>query len=184
MLKIILCFVLLFVPLVRTQYLSVDKGQNNSIKFLARSTLNNFEGTTSAVEGYIKWDSNLVKRSKIEFKVYLDSLDTGIGLRNTHMRDNYLETSKYPLAQFTGNVTDQLKKSNFESDLKIEGILKIHGVERKQKIEGKLYDYGKLFKIESSFDIFLSDFNIKEPSFLFISVDNEIKLECIIYMTK
>jgi len=181
MLNIILCLVLFYIPIAKTQSLMVDKGQINSIKFLANSTFSNFEGTTSAVEGYIKWDSTQTNNSKIEFKVYLDSLDTGIGLRNTHMRDKYLETSKYPLAEFTGSVKNQIKKSNFESEVKVEGILKIHGVERKQEIDGKLYDYGKLFKITSSFDILLSDFNIEEPSFLFVSVDNKITLVCNIY---
>lgn len=57
MLKIVLCFALLFIPIAKTQSLIVDKGQINSIRFLAKSTFSNFEGTTSAVEGFIKWDS-------------------------------------------------------------------------------------------------------------------------------
>ena len=28
--------------------------------------------------------------------------DTGIGMRNTHMRENHLETETYPVATFTG----------------------------------------------------------------------------------
>jgi len=184
MLKIVLCFALLFIPIAKTQSLIVDKGQINSIRFLAKSTFSNFEGTTSAVEGFIKWDSTLTNESKIEFKVYLDSLGTGIGLRNTHMRDHYLETNKYPFAQFRGRITNQIQKTKLESEVEAEGYLKIHGIERKQTIKGKLYDNGKMFKLESSFGISLSDFNIEQPSFLFISVDNEITLECIIYLTK
>lgn len=169
---------------VYPQQLTVNNGQLNSIKFLAKSTLSNFEGTTSAVEGFIKWDSALTNDSKIEFKIYLDSIDTGIGLRNTHMRDTYLETNKYPFAQFRGTITNQILKTKLESEVEVDGYIKIHGVERNQKIKGRLYDYGKLFKLESSFDISLSDFNIEQPSFLFISVDNEISLECVIYLTK
>lgn len=169
---------------VYPQQLTVNNGQLNSIKFLAKSTFSNFEGTTSAVEGFIKWDSTLTNDSKIEFKIYLDSLDTGIGLRNTHMRDDYLETNKYPFAQFRGTITNQIQKTKLESEVEADGYLKIHGVERKQEIKGRLYDYGKLFKLESSFGISLSDFNIEQPSFLFISVDNEISLECVIYLTK
>ena len=100
------------------------------------------------------------------------------------MRDNYLETSKYPFAQFRGRITNQIQKTKVESEVEVEGYLTIHGVERKQEIKGRLYDYGKLFKLESNFGISLSDFNIEQPSFLFISVDNEITLECVIYLTK
>lgn len=182
--KIFVWVIIFFVPVVYAQQLSVSNGPLNSIKFLAKSTFSNFEGTTSAVDGSIKWDSTLTNKSEIEFKVYLDSLDTGIGLRNTHMRDKYLETSKYPLAEFTGRIINQIKKTNFDSEVKVEGTLKIHGVERKQEIDGRVYDYGELFKIESSFDISLSDFNIEKPSFLFASVDNKITLKCTIYLNK
>ncbi|MEO8233059.1 MAG: YceI family protein [Ignavibacteriota bacterium] len=182
--KIFVWVIIFFVPVVCGQQLSVSSGQLNSIKFFAKSTFSNFEGTTSSVEGFIKWDSAFTNNSKIEFKVYLDSLDTGIGLRNTHMRDNYLETNKYPIVLFTGKVINQSYKTNFESEVGAEGILKIHGVERKQIIKGRLYDYGKLFKLESRFEISLSDFNIEQPSFLFISVDNDIVIECTVYLTK
>lgn len=182
--KIFFCFIILSISAVYPQQLIVNRGQLNSVKFLANSTFSNFEGTTSTVEGFIKWDSTLTKNSKIEFKIYLDSLDTGVGLRNTHMRDNYLETDKYPLAQFSGSIINQTQKTKLESEVEAEGLLKIHGVERKQIIRGRLYDYGKLFKLENNFGISLSDFNIEQPSFLFISVDNEISIECIIYLTK
>ena len=182
--EIFIWVIIFFVPVVYTQQLSVSNGQSNSIKFLAKSTFSNFEGTTSSVEGFIKWDSTLTNNSKIEFKVYLDSLNTGIGLRNTHMRDNYLETTKNPIVQFTGKIINQSYRTNFESEVEAEGIINIHGVQRKQVIKGRLYDYGKLFKLESSFGISLSDFNIEQPSFLFISVDNEISIECTIYLTK
>lgn len=166
------------------QQLVVNTGQLNFVKFLAKSTFSDFEGTTSAVEGFIKWDSTLTRNSKIEFKIYLDSLDTGVGLRNTHIKDNYLETNKYPLAQFSGRIINQSQSTKLESEVEAEGILNIHGVERKQIIKGRLYDYGKLFKLECNYNISLSDFNIRQPSFLFISVENEISIECIIYLTK
>lgn len=95
-------------PVVRSQVLIVNKGQNNLISFLATSTFGTFEGTTSAIDGFIKWDNSLTNYSDFDFKVYLDSLNTGIGLRNTHMRDNYLETIKFPFAQFTGRITNQI----------------------------------------------------------------------------
>ena len=65
--------------------------------------------------------------------------------------------------------------------IETEGVLKIHGAERKQIITGRLYDYGKLLKLESTFNISLSDYNIEKPSFLFISVDNKITIKCVIY---
>jgi polyisoprenoid-binding protein YceI len=182
--KIIYCVTIFFISVLYPQEVTVSSGQLNSIKFLAKSTLSNFTGTTSSVEGFIKWDSALTSNSKIELKVFLDSLDTGIGLRNNHMREKYLETNLYPFAQFTGRITSGIQKSKLDSVVNAEGILRIHGVEKKEKITARIYEYGKMSKLETSFSISLSDFNIEQPSFLFISVDNDIVLECTIYLTK
>jgi len=175
--------VIVYLSAAYPQQLNVIPGKLNSIKFLANSTISNFEGNTSAAEGFINWDSTQINNSKIEFKVYLDSLDTGIGLRNTHMREKYLETDKFPAAEFKGRIISLNKKTSIESEVAAEGNLKIHGVDRRIKITGRLYnDYGQ-FRLESSFDIFLSDYNIDKPSFLFISVENKITIECSIYLT-
>jgi polyisoprenoid-binding protein YceI len=182
--KIVFFVIISFLSVLYPQELTVSSRQSNSIKFLAKSTLSNFEGTTSAVEGFIKWDSTSTNNNKVELKIYLDSLDTGIGLRNDHMREKYLETNLYPFAQFTGRITTQIQQSKLDSVVKAEGILRIHGIEKKQKITGRVSNYDKKYKLETSFHISLSEFNIEQPSFLFISVDNDIVVECTIYLIK
>ncbi len=166
------------------QTIIVSPQQSNSVKFLAKSTFTDFEGTTSAIEGNITWDSSLTNKSEINLKVYLDSLDTGIGLRNSHMRDKYLETKKYPTADFTGKIISADKISNLESDVVVEGSLKIHGIKKSYKIRGKIFNYGKLYKIEAGFKINLEDFKIDQPAFLFNKVDNEIGIELVVYFIR
>jgi polyisoprenoid-binding protein YceI len=75
----------------------VDRKGQNLVKFISDAPLDNFEGTTDNVDGYIVWDGdNPVNNSEFHFEAELSTLDTGIGLRNRHMRENYLETDKYP----------------------------------------------------------------------------------------
>ncbi len=181
--KLIFYLFLLFSFYTFPQTLVVSRQQINSVKFLAKSTFSNFEGTTSAIEGTVTWDSSFMNKSKINLKVYLDSLDTGIGLRNSHMRNNYLETEKYPTADFTGKIISADKISGFESAVVVEGILKIHGTEKRFKTSGKIFNYGKLFKIETDFKINLQDFKIDQPKFLFNKVENEIGIQLIVYFT-
>jgi polyisoprenoid-binding protein YceI len=181
---VVFLVIIFFLSVLYPQELNVSSGQLNSIKFLAKSTLGNFEGTTSAVEGYIKWDSISTSKNKVELKVSLDSLDTGIGLRNNHMREKYLETNLYPFAQFTGRITTEIQKSKLDSVINTEGILRIHGIEKKQKITGRVSNYDNMYKLETNFSISLSDFGIEQPSFLFISVDNDIVVKCTIYLIK
>lgn len=163
------------------QTLITKNGEINSIEFLASSTLNTFEGKTSAVEGIIELDNTVYKNSKINLSVYLDSIDTGIGLRNNHMKEKYLETDKFPMANYNGTIINIKHLSYTETDIETEGILKIHGIEKEYKISGKLFNYGKLYKVYASFNVSLKEFNIEQPTLLFISVDDNIFLKCIIY---
>jgi len=181
-LTIPLCFLLFFN--IYPQTLSISHQQINTIKFLAQSTFSDFEGVTNAIEGSISFDSAFTKESEINLMVHLDSLDTGIGLRNSHMREKYLDTEKYPDADFTGNISSINKISDFEYDVVVSGMLKIHGVEKLFKINGKIFRYGKLYKIETNFKINLPDFNIEQPKFLFTKVDNEIVIQLSVYLIK
>ena len=53
-----------------------------------------FEAKTSSVSGQLAVDPAQPSRLTGEIAVDLKTLDTGISLRNTHMRDNYLEVGK------------------------------------------------------------------------------------------
>ena len=180
----IILILFVFISEAQSQTLIVKSGEINSIEFLASSTLSNFEGKTSAVEGFIALDTTLYKNSRINLSVYLDSIDTGIGLRNKHMREKYLETDKFPVANYSGTIINVKHLSYSESEIETEGILKIHGIEKKYEISGKLFNYGKLYRVDAGFNVSLKDFNIEQPTFLFISVDDNIILKCVIYFTK
>jgi len=181
----LICFVLLISSQIFPQRLIIDHSKVNVVKFTADATLGDFEGTTSSIEGFIQFNGmKFSLGGKLEFKVYLDSIDTGIGLRNTHMRDNYLETGKYPAAVFTGEITNLDTVSPSEFTLKAEGSFKIHGVKRNKVIEVKIFNYGELYKSAGDFILRLSEFKINQPSFLFNSVDNDIKIHLSLYFRK
>lgn len=63
--------------------------ENGSVEFLSKAPLNEFTGKSSNLNGLVDLDKNL-----LDFYVDLNTLNTGIGLRDRHMRENYLETKK------------------------------------------------------------------------------------------
>jgi polyisoprenoid-binding protein YceI len=166
------------------QTITVSRSAVSDVKFYAEATFNDFEGSTSSVEGYIKWDSSYSKKSDISLKVNLDSLDTGIELRNSHMRNNFLETGKYPTAEFDGRIISFEKISNIESMVKVKGVLEIHGIKKEIETEGRIFNYGILYKVTTKFDIYLSDFGIDRPSFLFNKVHNKITIQVSVYFSE
>lgn len=58
----------------------------------------------------------------------------------------------------------------------------MHGVTRYITINGRFYSFGNLKKIESDFNLKLSDFNIDRPSFLFNKLHNEIRIKVILFL--
>jgi polyisoprenoid-binding protein YceI len=168
---------------ISAQTLVVSKSAGNEIKFSAEATFNNFQGITKAVDGFIILNKNSLNNSELDLKVPLDSIDTGIGLRNKHMR-GYLNTDNHPYAEFKGTIINKDSVSLSEFNLKANGNFSVNGATKKLTIDGKFYDFGKLKKINTHFEIKLSDYNIEQPSFLFNKVHDDIKLDIIIYFTK
>ena len=115
-----------------------------------------------------------------EFQFDLDSLDTGIGLRNKHMKEKYLETPKYPTATF--KITE-LKLSTFNSDQAeiknqpFKGTLKLHNVENEVSGTFSAKRSGKEVSGFAEFDIPLSKYRIDIPSYAGVTVAESVKVK-------
>ena len=104
------------------------------------------------------------------------SFDTGIELRNNHLKDNYLEAGKFPVSSFELKSTQLDDKGNG----KFKGLLDLHG--QKKEIEGELLlqRSGKSAKLEFSFPVELSDFQIPIPSFAGVKVDSRVEVKVVL----
>lgn len=94
-----LCNVVQAAP--RTFQINDDKGRDH-VSFTSDAPIELIEGKTSKITGQLTIDDSLDLRKPVngQFDVDLASIDTGIALRNEHMRDNFLETKTYPKATF------------------------------------------------------------------------------------
>ncbi len=162
----------------------VDKKQNNLVKFISDAPVEDFEGVSDYIDGYIYWEGDtLTRNSKMYFEVKLSTLDTGIGLRNRHMRENYLETAKYPFTYFKGNIKQVRRKSESNvMEVTVAGQLFIHGVEQNRTIDGTISKTGNGFRIRSQFTVKLSDYNIDIPSVMFYKIDEEMEVQLDFYV--
>lgn len=113
-----------------------------------------------------------------EMKFALSTLDTGIDLRNDHMKEKYLEVAKFPHAKLTVKElqlppTWSLQNANLKN-FPFKGTLQLHGVEK--EISGVINVSEKL-KTEAQFEIKISDFKIDIPSYLGITVADTVKVQ-------
>jgi len=104
-----------------------------------------------------------------EFSVGLDSFDTGMDLRNEHMRDKYLETKKYPKAALK---LDAFKMSEAEAPSPFSGDLTLKGVTK--KINGKMSVKAK--KVLATFTVNLGEYPVGVPEWKGISMAKEVEV--------
>ncbi len=95
-------------------------------QFSADYTFGSFRGTTTAMRGVVSGATVALARGSIE--VSLDSLMTGNGLRDKHMREA-LETDAYPVARFTADSIRAITTSAPDS-AQIFGSFTVRGVTR------------------------------------------------------
>lgn len=162
--------------------LQVDKTQKNLVKFTSHAQIETFSGTTDKIDGYVIWPGDELKPdtvpadNKVYFEVQLDGLDTGIGLRNRHMRENYLETDKYPMARYTGTVGKVDSSQSNANQVTTSGKFSIHGVDRPVTITGLVSKQGDHLRVTSGFDVKLTDYGIKVPSMMFLKLNEVIRI--------
>jgi len=168
-----------------------DPGGRNVASFRSKAPIEVIVGSTNAVTGKITFDpSDLTQPATAEIKVDLRQVDTGIELRNEHMRGaDYLNTDQYPYASFTlnGPVSAAVGKLEYGSttEVTLKGEFAIHGETRDLEIKGQVGFYpadktlaesgfpGEILTFDGRFMIKLGDFNIKRPQFLIMKLAEE-----------
>lgn len=112
--------------------------------------------------------------------VELDSLDTGIGLRNKHMRETYLETGKYPRAVLTLTRVDIGALPQGDSfkplDVPFQGLLELHGTKRPVAGSARISRAGARLDVAASFELTTTEFGIAPPHYMGISMAEKVKV--------
>ncbi|HOU91199.1 MAG TPA: YceI family protein [Polyangiaceae bacterium] len=118
---------------------------------------------------------------KIEVKVALGSLTTGIALRDSHMKEKYLEVAKFPDARVVVE-RSQLKFPTKGAAVRdqVAGAMTIHGVTRSVTLEyaaSTAGPKGDRIVVTGSAPIDIRDFGIEAPSYLGVGVDPHVTLK-------
>lgn len=156
---------------------AVRPGGDSKVVFTSKAPTETFEGKTSQMSGTLSLDPGAVGDSiTVHLEVDLASIDTGSKLRNKHMRENHLETGKFPKAVFDGAAVLSGAGAKLEpgtsAAFQIEGTFSIHGVSRRLRCEAHATAAagGKAVAFSATFPIVLSDYDIKRPEFLFMKL--------------
>jgi polyisoprenoid-binding protein YceI len=164
----------------------IRPGDENSVVFTSKAPMETVKGKTSKMSGQFELDPEGASDSAtVRIEVDLASLDTGNEKRNRHMRENHLETEKYPLAVFEGIITRDGSRLRFDpgvvTSVEMEGTFTVHGVSRRLlvTIEYRYSVEGDRQKISfhTSFKVSLVEHEIDRPQFLFMKLADEQSIE-------
>lgn len=153
----------------------------NSVVFVSEAPMESFEGRTTRVAGTIVLDPAALGDSlEARLEVDLASLDTGIALRNQHMRENHLETERFPQAVFTGATLVGFPASltpGIPAAGKVVGTFDLHGVARRLEAAAELtLGPDGALAVHATFEVHLADHGISRPKFLVLKLDERQRL--------
>jgi len=139
-----------------------------------------FEAKTAALTGSVIVGANGSRRLEGSLAVDLRTLDTGIGLRDDHLREKYLEVGKGPgfdRAMLSEIDVRGLTMDSPEGKGSFTGSLSLHGA--KKPVTGTLdvRQAGPALRVKASFPVLLSDYGIAKPRYLGVGVKDTVQVE-------
>lgn len=148
--------------------------KTGKISFYSKAPMEEIEGKNKTVTAVV--DS---KTGALQFAVQMKGFEFEKQLMQQHFNENYVESDKFPKAEFKGVITDN-SDINYEKDgtytAKVKGKLTIHGVTRDVETSGTLKVNGGKIDASTTFNVLISDYNIKIPSIVKDKVSNSIRI--------
>lgn len=177
LLILLICMFSMIAMDVKGQSFKADDGY---VEFVSTAPLLEFKGVSDHLTGLIDLETMM-----IDFYVDLNTLETGIRRRDRDMRSSYLETDKFPFAEFSGELMSEFDPTlTGAQEVTAAGMFKIHGVEREIDVVGTLTSNGDSLQLDASWVVLLEDYNIDRPRVLFYELAEEQTINISIQLVK
>jgi polyisoprenoid-binding protein YceI len=154
----------------------IHPGTSSQVQFVSKAPMETVTGKTRTVSGSVQLDPAALGDSiVVHVEVDLASLDTGIEMRNKHMRENHLQTATYPKAVFEGGRLQDLSAPRLTEGQtvtgSITGTLDLHGKRQPLQASLELTLQGGALHAVTHFKVKLVDYDIPRPQFLVMRLD-------------
>ncbi len=149
------------------------KATNATVSFFSKTPIEDIDGKSETATTLI----NLEKKD-IAFMIQNNSFQFPNKLMQEHFNEKYMESEKYPISNFRGNVQENI-------DLKVAGVyqvtvngkLTIHGITLDRTIPGTLTVKEGSILLESNFIVKNSDHKIEIPSLVATKIADELNVK-------
>jgi polyisoprenoid-binding protein YceI len=116
--------------------------------------------------------------ANVRIIVPLANLQTGIGLRDRHMREKYLEVTQFPNAELqVARAALKLPAPGAEASADARGTLKLHGKTKEVAFRFSAKRDGSAYHVSGALRVNMNDFGIEAPSYLGVSVKPDVDVD-------
>lgn len=187
---------LTFSALAETRTYTISADGKNHASFESAATLENIKGTATKLSGTIAADPANPAASSVDIRIDVSSLDTGIAMRNEHLRDRYLAAEKFPTMSFKSvSVASPIRTitANQPVDVSVTGDMTLHGVTKRITVPVRVVvipaseltkasrGAGDWIHATATFPIKLTDFGIDVPEKMLMKVSNDISIKVDVF---
>lgn len=131
-----------------------------------------FEARTKALSGQVGMAPDTTQPLDGDLAVDLQTLETGIGLRDDHLRKKYLEVERGPA--YAQAHLRNIRVEKLAGKTPFRAVLMLHGQTKEVTGTADIKPEGDGYRLNASFPVRVSEFGIPEPTYLGVGVKDEV----------
>ncbi|WP_017259135.1 YceI family protein [Pedobacter arcticus] len=137
-----------------------------------------------AVSNAAKAKLNTVKK-EVEIEIPVTSFTFKKALMQAHFNEKYIESAKYPNANFHGKYTEEIDLSkDGVYTLHFNGKFNIHGVTKAKSIACTFTVKQQKIIFDTNFKLLTADYKVKAPDVIYRKVGQEVTIDATGVLTK
>ncbi|NTS42410.1 YceI family protein [Flavisolibacter sp. BT320] len=144
------------------------------ISFTSHAPLEDIEAVNKTASAVLD-----AKTGQLQFAVLMKGFEFKKALMQEHFNENYVESHKYPKAEFRGTIVNNTDV-NYAKDgryaARARGQLSLHGVSRDIDVPATLQVQGGKVEGKATFPVRVADYNITIPSLVKDKISNTVNV--------
>jgi polyisoprenoid-binding protein YceI len=145
-----------------------------NISFFSDTPMEKIEATNQQATSVVELEKN-----EMVFSVLMKSFEFEKALMQEHFNEKYVESDKFPKAQFKGTYKAE-KAIDLKKDgtypVTVSGTMNMHGVDKEVKATGTFTVKGGKLSGKSEFNLKLADYNINIPGVVKDNIAEQVKI--------
>jgi len=145
-----------------------------------------FAASTTALSGTLTLEGVKPARLVGDVSMDLTTIDTGIALRNQHLKENYLEVAKgegYNKAVLSDIQLADVSGETFDGTTPFTGTMLLHGVKHQVAGTAEIHSEGTSRRVRAEFPLVLTDWSVSPPEYLGVGVGSRLLVKVTLTAT-